>query len=89
MIITILIAIVFTVLLIKAIAETIWGTCLILQGIACHILAAILRLTAKAIRLAEKLRKKPEPRRLTLGESFLLFNNPNSVEAKRIRTALR
>ena len=59
MIIWILFAIVFSFLLAKAILETIWGTCLIVYGIACHILAAILDLTAMTIRLAKKLRRKP------------------------------
>lgn len=89
MIITILIAIVFFFLLAKAILETVYGTCLIIQGIACHILAAVLRLTAKTIRFAAKLRTKSEPRRLTLAECFLLSNFPGSPEAKRIRATIR
>lgn len=89
MIISILFAVVFTVLLLKAITETIWGTCLIIYGIACHILAAILDLMAKTIRLTKKLGKKPEPRRLTMAECFLLVNCPNSPEAKRIRAGKR
>ena len=89
MLISILFAVVFTVLLAKAILETIWGICLIIQGIACHILAAILDLTAMAIRFAKKIRRKPEPRRLTVAECFLLVNCPNSPEVKRIRSTTR
>lgn len=87
MIVSILFAIVFTVLLFKAIFETIWGVCLIIFGIACHILAAVLKLLAMTIRFSKKLLKKPEPRRLTIGECFMLVNCPNSPQAKRIRTS--
>lgn len=89
MIIWILFAIVFSVLLVKAIFETIWGLCLIIFGIACHILAVILDLMAMTIRLTNKLRKKPEPRRLTIAECFVIVNCPNSPEAKRIRASMR
>lgn len=92
MIIGILFAIVFTFLLAKAILETIWGSILIIHGIACHILAFALRLLAKTIRLGSRIRrkfqKKPR-RRMTLGESLIVVNFPNSPEAKRIWASLR
>lgn len=92
MIIWILFAIVFSFLLAKAILETVWGTCLIIHGLACHILAAILRLTAKTIRLwgriTGKTRKMPR-RQMTIAECFVVVNYPNSLEAKRILSSLR
>jgi O-antigen/teichoic acid export membrane protein len=89
MIITVLIAIVFFALLAKAIIETVWGVCLIIFGTACHTLAFVLTMLAKAIRYYENIKKQREPRRLSFGECFTLVNNPNSVEARRIRTSLR
>ena len=92
MIITILIAVVFFFLLAKAIIETIWGTCLIIQGSACQVLAFGLRLLAKAIRLwgriTGKTHKKPR-RQMSITECFIVVNDRNSAEAKRILTSLR
>lgn len=92
MIIWILFAIVFTVLLTKAIIETIWGSILIIYGIACHILAFALRLLAKSIRLWKRITgkacKKPR-RQMTVAECFVVVNCPNSPEAKRILASLR
>jgi CII-binding regulator of phage lambda lysogenization HflD len=89
MIITILIAVIFFALLAKAIVETIWGSCLVIYGFACQTLAFGLRLLAKAIRICGKIKRKREPKRLTLGESFMLVNAANSREAKRILVSLR
>jgi hypothetical protein len=91
MIIWILFAIVFSFLLCKAILETIWGTCLIIHGIACHILAFILNAMAMCIRLWKRLtgKTKKKPRRqMTLGECIIVVNCPNSPEAKRILASL-
>jgi protein-S-isoprenylcysteine O-methyltransferase Ste14 len=92
MIITILFAIVFTVLLAKAIIETIWGSILIIFGLACQILAFALRMLAKAIllwgRITAKTPKKPR-RQMTIAECFVVVNNRNSPEAKRILASLR
>ena len=91
MIITILFAIVFSFLLCKAILETIWGSALIIYGVACHILAFILNAMAMCIRLWKRItgKTKKKPRRqMTIGECFTVVNFPNSPEAKRIRTSL-
>ncbi len=92
MIIGILFAIVFTVLLAKAILETIWGCCLIIHGLFWHTIALILRMLANCIRLGSRIRrkfqKKPR-RRMTLVESMIVVNCPSSPEAKRILASLR
>ena len=92
MIISIIIAVVFFVLLTKAIIETIWGSMLIIYGVACNMLAFGLSLLAKAIRLwgriTSKTRKKPR-RQMTVVECFIVVNCPNSPEAKRILASLR
>lgn len=91
MIITILIAIIFFVLLAKAIIETIWGSILIIYGVACQMLAFVLTTLAKVIRLwgriTGKTKKKPR-RQMTLGECIVVVNARNSPEAKRILSSL-
>jgi hypothetical protein len=88
----ILFGIVFVALLTKAILETIYGVCLIIHGIACHILAAMLNLLAMCLRFGSRIRRKfqKKPRRpMTLGECIIVVNCPKSPEAKRILASLR
>ena len=92
LIINILFFVVFSILLIKAIYETVWGTCLIIYGIACHILAFFLDGMAMCIRLFNRLtgKTKQKPRRkMSIMECFVVVNDRNSTEAKRILASLR
>lgn len=79
LIVGILIGIVFFFLLTKALIETFWGICLIAYGTGCNLLAVILRILAKIIRLVGKTRhqtpvtEKPQP--LGVVSSFMLVNS--------------
>lgn len=91
LIINIIFFVVFSALLIKALYETVWGSMLIIYGIACHILAFFLDAAAMFIRLGKRITGKTpkKPRRpMTLVESFVVANDRNSPDAKRILTSL-
>ena len=53
----ILFGIAFIALIGKALIDTAWGICLIIWGIGCHTLAALLRLTAYSLRGFRTLRR--------------------------------
>jgi hypothetical protein len=92
LIINIIFFIVFFALLAKAIFETVWGTCLIIYGIACHILAFFLDAMAMCVRcwgrITGKTKKTPR-RQMSITECFIVTNDRNSAEAKRILASLR
>lgn len=68
LLIGIIIGIVFFALLGKALLETVWGICLIIAGVFCQILAKILRLIAKVMRLFDRTFKRQK-----------IQNNPEQV----------
>lgn len=69
MIITILIAVVFLILLAKAILETIWGIGLIIYGLFLMLIVApALRLMACVVRLFSK--RKPAPRKVNVARAI-------------------
>lgn len=41
----------------KAIIETLWGLCLIVQGLICHLLAFILNILAEVVGILARLKK--------------------------------
>jgi uncharacterized membrane protein HdeD (DUF308 family) len=74
----ILLGIVFFVLLAKAIFETIWGTCLIINGIFWHTVAFLLRAMAFVIRTCKKViglfrKPKPAPREFSMANAINLY----------------
>lgn len=84
----ILFVIAFALLLCKAIIETIWGSVLIIQGLLCCALAAVLRLVAKIIRITKKLLTKPEPPKPMLGDVIRILYS-STPEGERMRASLR
>lgn len=76
MLIGIIIGIVFFFLLGKAILETIWGSCLIVCGVFCQILAHMLYTIAYGLRTVDKLKttsKRQTTSRTTLTNSCKLW----------------
>jgi hypothetical protein len=76
--ISILLGIVFFVLLAKAIFETIWGTCLIIFGLACHAFAFLLDGLAFMIRTFNKIvrlfrKPKPAPRKTDVAGAICMY----------------
>ncbi len=78
-----IICIIFVFFLVKAIVETIWGTCLIVYGIACSFLAFLLRIIAKSIRSLSivfsrrnnEIRQIAQPVRVSVVEAFTRVNS--------------
>lgn len=91
LIVGILIGIVFTILLTKAIIETVWGASLIAFGTGCKLLAGILRILAKIIRLFEKTRHcnevVEETPRLSIANGFARAHSLRSEQTDRLSQA--
>ncbi len=92
MIIGLIFAIVFGILLVKAIIETIHGLALIIWGLFLHAVALVLDIAAMIVRvgawIVKKFKKKPR-RRMTMAECIIVSCNPGSPDAKRILASLR
>lgn len=75
MLITIIIAAFFIFFLAKAILETIWGSCLVINGLFWHAVAILLRTLAFLIRASKKVvglfrKPKPSPREYSMANAL-------------------
>ena len=76
--ISILLGIVFFALLAKAIFETIYGSCLVIFGLACHAVAFLLDALSFVIRACEKIvrlcrKPAPEPVKFSIARGIALY----------------